>query len=254
MVGTGHMKSSLAAAFVAAAVIAAPGHADIIPNTGITGPNDPNWSVSWGLVAGGGTNGVDFGTEGNAPLVTVIPSPPWQPNISGNNWIGVDSTATIAGAIGDGSHRYRYVFSTSITLPAPEVLSGALGYDNYFMGAFIGGSFNPSAGTFTGGTEFLSPTQLLGAGKESKSGFCRDSDGFLPSSSFPNCTVDFLVSLPAGTSTINFVIEGDGVTDGFILNQEGVNTGVGLIPEPATLALLGLALAGIGLARRRELH
>src|SRR5262245_33472756 len=29
-----------------------------------------------------------------------------------------------------------------------------------------------STGTFVGGTEFLSPTQLLGAGNEDKSGFC----------------------------------------------------------------------------------
>ena len=244
------MKVSLPVAFVTAIVTAASANADIIPNTGISGPDDPNWSVQWGLVAGGGTANVDFGTEVNAPLVTSIPSPPWQPNVAGNNWIGVNSRATVA-SIGDGAHRDIYVFSTTITTPSAEVLTGALGYDNFFMGAFIGGNFVPSTGTFTPGTEFLSPTQLLGAGNENKSGFCRSTDGFLPDSSFPTCTIDFSVTLPAGTSTLNFVIEGDGATDGFILNQQGVSLNV---PEPATLGLLGLAFAGIGLARRRKLN
>ena len=245
------MNRSLAFAFAALIVVAAPARGGIIPNTGITGPDDPNWSVQWGLVAGGGTANVDFGTEANAPLVTSIPSPPWQPNVAGNNWIGVNSSATIA-STGDGAHRYIYVFSTPITAPGPEVLTGALGYDNFFMGAFIGGSFDPGSGTFTPGTEFLSPTQLLGAGNEDKSGFCRDGDGFLPSSSFPTCTIDFSVTLPTGTSTLFFVIEGDGATDGFILNQQGVDTGVGTIPEPGSLALIESALALGWLARRRK--
>jgi hypothetical protein len=234
---------SLAALF---GVTTVAGAAPILPNTGAGGGStDANWSILWRGVGAGGTS---FGSLADAPLVTSIPSPPWQPNQAGNNWIGVDSDATIAGAAGDGSHRYEYAFTTHVSLAADTFVTGAIGYDNFFMGGYVDGTFNALTGTYTPGIQFLTPTGLLGPGNENKAGFCRDSDGFLPSSAYPTCTVNFGFLLPSGDHAITFVIQGDGATDAFILNQQGIT--LNAVPEPATLSLLGLGLAGVA-ARRR---
>jgi len=224
----------------------APARATLVPDTGATlDSSDPNWSVLWRPVSASGSSS---GALAHAPLVSSIPSPPWQPNVAGvNNWLGVNAEATIPGAPGDGSRRYEYAFTTSIALPAAQTVHGAIGYDNFFVGGFIDGSFDAATGTYTPGTQFASPLSLLGPGMENRSGFCRDGDGALPSGSFPTCTVNFAFELPAGTYKLTLVVQGDGVTDGFILNQQGVT----LVPEPAALAWLAPGLLAALAARRR---
>lgn len=66
-------------------------------------------------------------------------------------------------------------------------------------------------------------------------------------------TVDVSSGFVSGLNTIDFYVEGNGVTDGFALKTMGFTAQIAAVPEPETYAML---LAGLGLlgfmARRRE--
>src|SRR6267143_4910168 len=119
------MKNLVALAVLLGAVASvATAEAAVITNTGATsGPADPAWSVMWRPIAPDGTS---FGAAANAPLVTITPSPPWQPNNPPtNSWIGANSQATVDSK-SDGTHRYEYAFTTGIQLLAQQHVTGAV--------------------------------------------------------------------------------------------------------------------------------
>jgi|SRR5215831_854101 len=237
----------------AAVVVAAPAHAGLIPDSGMTGgATDPVWSVIWRAIDPSASG---FGSAANASLITNTPSP-WQANVPGaNSWLGVNSVGSID-TRPDAAHRYEYAFTTRITLLTPQTVTGAIGFDNFFIGAFIGGSFDPATGKYTRGEQVLTPTELLGAGNENKSGFCRNGDGFAPSGAAA-CAAKFAIKLAAGTYVLTFVTQGDGVTDGFLMDQPGLlETSVlqleAPISQPSTLALLGLGVLALAWTQRRR--
>ncbi len=55
----------------------------------------------------------------------------------------------------------------------------------------------------------------------------------------------------AGLNTIDFYVEGNGVSDGFALKTVSLTTAV---PEPSTVATLLAGLAMLALANRRRQH
>jgi hypothetical protein len=164
-------------------------------NTGsIAAANDPVWSVRWR-----GINGatVTPGFLANAATMSSIPSV-WNPNLSNTRWISASPSGSVSVSGGAGTARVEYLFQTTFTATTP-MLGGRLGWDNLFLGAFLGGTID-GTGALVGGTRVLDAF-VAGPG-QGLYGFCRNGDGFLPGSSYPNCTMPFLISgLTVGAPT-----------------------------------------------------
>jgi hypothetical protein len=238
---------------LAAVLVAAPAHAQFVRSGGQTTTTcapgvaicDLNWSVRWFNLSGG-----TGGFFANAPIVTSIPSPPWAPNIAGEQqWIGAANNGSVGGAT-------RYYFQTTFSAPVSGVISFGLGWDNRLVGAFVGGSIDPS-GVFLGGLSLLGGTSPSNPYDGGKAGFCRDSDGVFPSSAWPDCVLNVAIAVNADQSnTLTFVVEGDGATDGLLVGTAaGANEPPVIVvppttvPEPATMGLMFMGLVALGSAR-----
>ncbi|MBC7842269.1 MAG: PEP-CTERM sorting domain-containing protein [Gemmatimonadaceae bacterium] len=211
-------------------------------NTGlIAAASDPIWSVRWR-----GINGamVTPGFAPNAATMSGIPSV-WNPNASDTRWIGATASGSVPVSGGSGTARVEYLFQTTLTAATDQV-AGRLGWDNLFLGAFIGGTIDAN-GALVGGTRVLDA--FIAQPGQGLFGFCRDGDGFLPGSSYPNCTMPFIISgLAVGQqTTITFVLNGDGGTDGLFLTGA-----TALVPEPAPALLLITGLGGLLLVVRKR--
>ena len=247
-------RKRTAVLMLAASLVATPAHAQFVRSGGQTTTTcapgvalcDLNWSVRWFNLSGG-----TGGFFANAPIVTSTPSPPWAPNIPGEQqWIGAANNGSVGGAT-------RYYFQTTFTAPVSGVVSFGLGWDNRLVGAYVGGSINLATGFFLGGLSLLGSTSPSDPYAGGKAGFCRDADGVFPSSAYPNCVLNVAIAVNAEQqNTLTFVVEGDGQTDGLLV---GTAAGTNLppvievppttAPEPATLALMFTGLAALGSVR-----
>lgn len=239
---------------LATVLVAAPAQAQFVRSGGETtiscAPTvslcDLNWSVRWfGLP--------DVTTGGflaNAAIITSIPSP-WAPNIAGQQqWIGAANNGSVGGAT-------RYYFQTTFSSPVSGVVSFGLGWDNRLVGAYVGGSIDPSTGLFLEGLSLLGTTSPSNPYDGGKAGFCRTPDGVFPDGAWPNCVLNVAIAVNAAqANTLTFVVEGDGETDGLLVGTaSGANQPPVIVvppttvPEPATMGLMLMGLVALGSAR-----
>lgn len=208
---------------------------------------DNNWSVRWFTTTAPG------GYLAKAAIVPAVAGI-WAPNSSTQQWIGAADNATLG-----YNTWHRYYFQTTFTTAISGNVTFGIAWDNKLMGAFVGGSIDEATGGFSGGTSLLPGISFPFTANGGTAGFCRDGDGVLPTSQYPNCVYNLGLTVNAAQSnTLTFIIEGDGETDGFLLgNADGANTPVIVdptqVPEPATLSLLAAGTALLGVAYRRRM-
>jgi hypothetical protein len=185
------------------------------------------WSVST-VLPGIGTDGsfASFSTANFLPAVTI------PRNTDGTNWIANNSTGSNAASVGNWTF---FVFRQTFALTAQEAASGSLSFQ---WAADDSGQGFSSRGTWL-------PKYTLN-GAPLVNGFWPDGFSYVFGP-----TVNLDSGFVAGLNTIDFYVEGNGVTDGFALKTEGF-TSAAPIPEPETYALMLAGLSVVGLMARRR--
>lgn len=146
-----------------------------------------------------------------------FPIPPWLGDNGTSAWIGPNSNSSLDGPTGD--YTYRTTFSLEGFIVSSASIAGRWAVDNTGIDILLNG---------------------VSTGISNTDGFSAFRT-FSLSSGFVN-----------GLNTIDFVINNAGGPTGLRTELAGTATASVLVPEPASLMIVGGTLLGFGLIRRRQ--
>lgn len=190
----------------------------LIYNTGVNAAGTPQANGSpelhYSLLSvPSGTTAVRVATSANG-----FPIPPWIGDDSVSAWIGPASDSVLDGPT--GTYDYRLTFDLTGFIPSTASLAGSTASDNSLLDIHLNGG---STGNTDPGFTAFTPFSI--------------SSGFT-----------------AGINTLDFLVSNGGGPTGLRVefSSATASPAVSGVPEPATLALVGAGLSGLGAIRRRR--